>query len=68
MSELEKDKRIKQLERALEFYADMDNYDVFDTPEPLDPHVDCIHNVDQDAGMTARAALGWLKATSYASK
>ena len=61
MSELEK--RIKTLEKALEFYADMENYDVYDTAEPLDPHVDCIHPVDEDAGMTARAALNWLKST-----
>ena len=60
---MDKDKRIKQLERALEFYADMTNYDVYDTPEPLDPTVDCIHAVDEDAGMLARAALNWLKAT-----
>ena len=63
MSELEKDKRIKQLERALEFYADMENYDCFDGVDDLDPTIHCIHPVDEDAGMIARAALNWLKAT-----
>ena len=58
----DKDKRIKQLERALEFYADVDNYEVFDN-EGLNPYTDHINLVDQDQGMIARAALNWLKAT-----
>ena len=57
-----KDKRIKQLERALEFYANEDNYEVSDNIS-VDPRVGCIHVVDQDQGMIARAALNWVKAT-----
>ena len=59
----DKDKRIKQLEKALEFYADEQNYEVFDTDKRLDPYMDHINPVDEDAGMIARAALNWLKAT-----
>lgn len=59
---MDKDERIKRLERALEFYADEDNYEVYSI-DALDPHTECIHPVDQDQGMVARAALNWAKAT-----
>lgn len=52
---VKQENEIKKLSGALEFYANEDNYKVWQ--EGLDPNLEPIHNIDSDCGRKARKAL-----------
>lgn len=53
---IEQAEKVKEYEKALKFYANKENYEVWSGE--LDPEVSHIHNVDHDEGRSARLALG----------